>query len=1113
MNLARGQKAEINIKNSVNVDTVQQDVYLFGDQSVPLLKNNGIERDGGVTNVYEVETAMKPNSTSYITPEGDVITKGWDGLVSLKGINLGTVSPFSVQDMCSIKQVDDVILSEKTKTYITLKLVGNTVELIEYDIATTPTSGNPFGDNEITFDSKPTVGVFPSQTLFPSEDLYPSSVGAPLHQRSVQLSISGISDISSVYTSLSFVRSAITNWDDNFELILRIGDDVYKFQESSPSSPLLFDGLLAGFNQLNYIYCFNYGTAYLLNMVGNNQNKSFVITSWSLKNKTDITCRYAVPQTKNGKTRHFITCDPVTDASMTKSAGLVGYTDFINFTPSIVWPLLSSTYNSTTHDQPTVFNTGFGYSEYVIKTTASETYTNVYAPNFVTDDTAYLHATQSNTKTLYNYYGKLNNLNDVTPTRQLEFRVGQINGTQAYLSVAPLDASSQTNGTKDMLGVILTEVGAFDDSYMPHLITDNTILYKAYNNFYIVAIDYDAGTGYFNSSNWSEAVFDGVADPQLLDGVITTTSYNTTPSVTLTLPTPLRGGQYRYITIRYKTDDPSPIVMQYSNSQHSFSSSFQKTILPVADGRYHVQVFNMSQLDNLNADYISYEVDAIRILMGAIPGSTWSLYSTYMSYKTLQYVPQVQKVSDNAYKLNTINPLNVVNIRTGLIEPASMDYNGRMKFSYTGTQALIPYRVCANINSVFGNSIDVGEKLISCDLNVSSTSSVIDAIGTRLIGSTSYSVDIYSSPTSAPASTPIYSFSIKESGTELIDPVKVDTPYQQNAVLPVPLGYRYNQFSVYARSSTIFLNTTNPVSIGNIGQGTSIGYDGYTLGNDIPGTYVPFYLFGNRYIQDATYIYLVNFQNDVYQGHDKIAPSIGMDYIGSSPEIVYFLSTFDNSIYTFTGSRSLTKYKRFSQADKIINGLYSTKDNTLLLNAENSYIWVRDNIITINEKKFEQSGDMTLFETRDGLIIMNQFYYWAYTYNQLNYDAQYTLVPLEWQHAHFGIARNQKSILHEMVYTILNVERQKKASFNVIIYTKDENDNYLRQSRTITLWPKDFNEAGYASFRVKPQQYKNVATSVYLKQIGIDPPKIVLLNATAVLAEDTNAVLAARKTR
>lgn len=1132
--LSKMQKADINIRSNVNTDSVNQDVYVFGDQNAPLITNTGIERDGGITNIYEVETSMMPNSTSYITPEGDIIERKWNGEVRLRGQYLGSVNPYSVQDMCSIKQVDDVVLSTRDKTFITCKLVGNTIELYEYDISTTPSSGNPWGDNEITYDSTPTVGTFPRDGFFPDNNLYPSAAGDALHSQVITLGgVSGVTNLSDVYTSLSIVRSDNIIWDGTWEFILRIDTNVYRFTQGNPLTPDLFTGLLTGFNQLNYLYCFKYdGNNYLVNLVGNvkvgkvvtdaDYNQSFIISNWGTSTKTNIRCKYAVPQSSGGKTRHLITCDPVIDATRIKSAGFVGYTDFSAFSASEVWSPASSTFTSASYDQPLVYNTGLGYSEYIVKYTTTQARFNVYTPNFKTDDTSYVHSMQSdNTSTMFNYYGKLNNFNNLVPSRGLEFRVNVVNGVQSYLSVAPLDSISQTNGTADKLGVILTEVGAYDDSYQTMVSSDNTILWKANDNFYIVAVDYDAGAGYFNSPTWSEATVTGTAYTKIENEELVCIT-NSTPAVEIPLATPLKGGQYPYVTIRYKTDDPTPFVMQYTNSQHSYSSSYQKTMTPTADNRWYTMVFDMRLCDTYNTDYVTYNVTGFKLFMGTTNAANWRLFNFYVSYKTIKYVPQVQRVSEAAYKLNTIDPLNIVNIRTGLIEPGSVDYHGQMSFYYTGTQAAISYRVAAQMVSVFSNSIDAGDKVIDCDLAVSTPSSVIDPIGVRLVGNTTYAIDVYASATSAPLGIPYYSFSIKESGTELVDPVKLGTPYQQTLVLPVPMGYRYKEFSVYARSSTIFYNTTNPISIGNIGQGTSVGYDGYTLGNDIPGTYVPFYLFGNRYIQDLTYIYLVQFNNEIYQGKDRIASSIGMKYVGSSPTLVYFLSDFDNSIYTFDGNRSLEKRKRFSQADRIINGLYSTKDNTMVLNGTDSFIWIRDEVVTINPKKFNQLpetavnqnfSDITIFETRDGLILMNEFYFWAYTYNQLSYNEEYTLVPLKWRSAHFGIQKNQKSILSEYVLTILNVDTTKKVSLALTLFNKDESDHYWTQKRNITLWPRDFNSEGYASIRMKPEQYKTVATSIQLEQIGNDIPKIVLLDVGAELQNDTNAVISARKTR
>ena len=47
-----GKAYEIDIKTSINTDTVEKDIKPIG-ATAPHIKNNGIERDGGVTNVYQ----------------------------------------------------------------------------------------------------------------------------------------------------------------------------------------------------------------------------------------------------------------------------------------------------------------------------------------------------------------------------------------------------------------------------------------------------------------------------------------------------------------------------------------------------------------------------------------------------------------------------------------------------------------------------------------------------------------------------------------------------------------------------------------------------------------------------------------------------------------------------------------------------------------------------------------------------------------------------------------------------------------------------------------------------------------------------------------------------
>ncbi len=88
-------KFEINLKNSLNTQTVPEDVRAFGDAAAPSLLNTGIERDGGLTNIYETKTDYGTAGDHFITEDGNIlesVVSGDQRLISVDGKQIGITS-------------------------------------------------------------------------------------------------------------------------------------------------------------------------------------------------------------------------------------------------------------------------------------------------------------------------------------------------------------------------------------------------------------------------------------------------------------------------------------------------------------------------------------------------------------------------------------------------------------------------------------------------------------------------------------------------------------------------------------------------------------------------------------------------------------------------------------------------------------------------------------------------------------------------------------------------------------------------------------------------------------------------------------------------------------
>jgi len=414
----------------------------------------------------------------------------------------------------------------------------------------------------------------------------------------------------------------------------------------------------------------------------------------------------------------------------------------------------------------------------------------------------------------------------------------------------------------------------------------------------------------------------------------------------------------------------------------------------------------------------------------------------------------VQQVSDFAYKINTLSPLNIIDTETSALEIGSVDYNNRMMF----TSLVAPTtstKIASFIQGKYSNSIDTGDKLVTI---INPTSSNIQIIGFRIpIVSTSfgdYSVDTYVND--------IYSFSTLNSGSELVINSKTDTIYVASTFIPPAIGSVYSGGTTTANGVTIFLKPD---------------YDGYSIGNDIKGVYTLFRLYGQVYLFDGKHIYNASVDDvtGIFIGKNIIAPAVGLQYIASAPTVIYFYSNFDNSIYTFTGGRSLEKYKRFNAMPKINKGIYSVVDNTVLFDTDTSFIWIRDSIISENQKGIDQTN-LKYYDTTEGLCIGNNVSNWQYTYES---KPGSTVVPLTLRTPFYGFNTNMKSVLSKWCITLYNPAKPAM-TVKGTCYTIDE-DISKSQDVVWTINPKDYNDEGYVRIRLQPQIQKTLGISLKIE--------------------------------
>ena len=453
-----------------------------------------------------------------------------------------------------------------------------------------------------------------------------------------------------------------------------------------------------------------------------------------------------------------------------------------------------------------------------------------------------------------------------------------------------------------------------------------------------------------------------------------------------------------------------------------------------------------------------------------------------------QNTPRIQRISDNLYKINTISPLNILDVSTKTLSLGSSDYNGRFSLQSVATPSTSSNKkIVAQLRAPYSSGADYGDVLTQIP---TPTSANIDIISYKVPNLTTYNldlIDVYIED--------VYSFTQDEYGTEkvLSDP---DNPlYIPDTRLPVPMMSNYTSGVAQNSGTTFFLNPT---------------FDGYEIGNDKRGDYRAFSLFGQTYLFDSFSIYIANIQTNILVGLDFICSAVGMLFVAQSPTEAYFISDFDNSLYIFNGGRSLSKAKEMTLLEPVLSGVYSVKESTLLLNTRNTFIWIRDGLITQQTKLSAQVGNVSLFSTTDGIVISNlttRHYKYPY-YPQVLFGFSSQIVkPLSFQTAYYGQTANQKSNVLEYVITLYSETRLPMT----VIITEKSKDQDAQYENTVRqeLYRDDWDSIGYAHIRLIPVYQKSLGSSL---QIDI-AEKVVVLDVSIVWDDNTTATIASNKTQ
>jgi len=438
----------------------------------------------------------------------------------------------------------------------------------------------------------------------------------------------------------------------------------------------------------------------------------------------------------------------------------------------------------------------------------------------------------------------------------------------------------------------------------------------------------------------------------------------------------------------------------------------------------------------------------------------------------------LQQVSDNLYTVNCLSPANAIDIALKSLTLGVNDYNGRILLRSSGGILAQALQIVGLMQGLHANSIDFGVKIIT--QTFATTSSIVPGIELpsfidRAISD--FGVNIYLQQ--AVGGNEIYLTTYDAFNVVAVNGNLANSTYLQDTRDPIAMGYTYFGSGHVAQSEveTFFTGVT-------VSGVTDVDFDylGYMIGNDVTGQFQGFQLYGQTYLFDGNSIWIANFSFATFQGKGNapLANAAGMQFIAVSPLEAFFLSGYDNSLYSFNGGRSLDKQVRMNDLDLVTDGVYSTRDDALLLNGTNSLIWVNDKIFTAQPKKTDQAGILGLYDTTGGIVISNNTTSWNYSFFA---QAGATVVPLTWQSPYFTITENRLGTITAFFITLYS-KAQAAISVDITVDGFDQGATW-HEDHYFTINPGDWDSMGFwRSGRVVPEHTLNFGVSVGIQTTG-----------------------------
>lgn len=482
---------------------------------------------------------------------------------------------------------------------------------------------------------------------------------------------------------------------------------------------------------------------------------------------------------------------------------------------------------------------------------------------------------------------------------------------------------------------------------------------------------------------------------------------------------------------------------------------------------------------------------------------------------------RMQEIAPGVVKINTTSALCIADANDNDLQSAGNAFNGFVVVGYNTSGTPVQKAHVARYRGDFGGSVDTGYKSTGAIL-VGAVVLVEIPEGLQF-SANNESIDVYVG--TLPASLE-YVASIKDYIARVIRSSLAGTLYVDDQIIPPPIGVEYDDQAIKLIGSTAIREPN---------------YDGYALLNEAPGQYDSFKLYGQLYLFDGDWIYAATLSANVLQSINQVTPALGLRLVASSPTEAYFISSFDNSLYTFDGGQSVTKAMRINRRSDILFGAYNVRENTLALCGDDFVLWLRDGLLSESPLPF--AYPYSAFSTSGGIWLSKGSYAIRYVYSAIaggggavivvaldldggTWGAAYadtydggtwgtpyadtiegvpfgdgsagTIDPLIWQSKFNGYNDRIKQSIERFLFRI-NQPESKPVDIEVE-YSAYHETGLITEARTISIPAYDPN--GYAYLEYIPQNKYGVAASIKLSCVD----KIILLDGFATVTSKADTV-------